>query len=89
MDGTQPPSDITTTQPNASPSQNRFILGVGALFDDKHFVFCGAEIELTHEPGVTQFGALQLFEARHNARAGSDGDQLNLHTAHPTHRRKT
>mmetsp|Transcript_5057 Transcript_5057/g.10698 ORF Transcript_5057/g.10698 Transcript_5057/m.10698 type:complete len:277 (+) Transcript_5057:73-903(+) len=59
--------------------------GVAALLDDQHALLGGAERQLLHAAGGAEVLRLQLSEARADASASGDGDELQLDAAHPAH----
>ena len=67
----------------ATADEDGNCLRVGALLDDQHAVLGGAERQFLDDTGKAQLVRSQFFEARDDASAGSNGNQLNFWTPNP------
>mmetsp|Transcript_32272 Transcript_32272/g.79948 ORF Transcript_32272/g.79948 Transcript_32272/m.79948 type:complete len:351 (+) Transcript_32272:698-1750(+) len=72
----------------AAAHEDRHRLRVGAILNDDHAVLGRAERLLVHVARRAELVCGELREARHDARVGRNGEQLDLDAAHPADRRQ-
>mmetsp|Transcript_27203 Transcript_27203/g.92600 ORF Transcript_27203/g.92600 Transcript_27203/m.92600 type:complete len:580 (+) Transcript_27203:51-1790(+) len=72
----------------AAAHEDRDGLAGGAVLDDEHALFGGSERDLADAARLAELRLAQLGEARDDAAARSNRDELQLHAADPAHGRQ-